>query len=880
MVQTRSRVAALRNTITVEASSSDSDSDEDIPAQRPQPRPSSIKSPVSLRPSKASLVSSNNGINKKKRNAGASFETPSVKRVRHEPTDSDQDEMDEAAMDAINAFNNRQTPNSRSNGIEVLLRSSGKPRASSSQGPKPNPIRRRLDGTDITETIGETPQSKTSRRPTPRVEESEPEEDGMVEEEDGIEDGNNQDVGREDGSPELDSSPPKPKQPQRGGRFPARMLPPAPTALAAPLRLATINNLRPPVTSMRSDGGQQRPIPYHRILPSIEVNDNIDVSGYQGDANLSESEEAEDLDAHNAEDETLQDDEDVEEAGELEEVLGDVEEEDDVEDPEEDDTQLHAPIEIQVPEVVDKRLIVTLESEHLNVLREIMGKEQWTDLGKFWELEIYGADGFRFGSESPPVTAPGKRCLRSLYAFRESLDGLQCPRDLNIQNEDLIRLHHRLNEGLTNVARKVAKIRNLLKQPGNGNDKQPVSSDTQQFIIPTLILTLRDLFLLGTPGYKALKHRALPPLPPSGKFTCVTVQYVTSITKRLSFLIRDLMDHCEHEEAPRVQSGWSEFSQVLDEWKFELQEKIGAVNEEMNRAEKIARDKAIKEHRKKLAEIELAKAGEQWNKMAASTQRMRYQPRPLVEKQRMADQYISPPQDSMSPPEQRPNSSSRPYSSYIETARTRPSTVQQLHAPPPRTQEVPSRWPPSRPRRGGLAAGQPSMGKPLTRQPPARQPQPHPSRTAIPPQKKDVMMVDSSPEPEPFILSDRINTPSRQVRSESGLEIEEVEEEEIEEEGQEFEDDTDEEGVHAEDSREEESQEAEEGDDEEEAFGKVWNISEKGFLMDELQEAEARGQGVTRDDLEAWSELFDCSLREIRRQILSLQREGLWQGSL
>ncbi|KAK4172695.1 hypothetical protein QBC36DRAFT_196410 [Triangularia setosa] len=864
MVQTRSRVAASRNNITVEASSSDSDSDESIPAQLPPPRPSSLKIPATLRPRNAPLVQLNSGPSKKKRHASAALETPARKRARpHVPTDpEDADEIDEAAMEAINAFTNRQTPKHKPSGIEVLLRSSGRS------------SRRRLDGTDIKEIVEETPESKITRRPAPVIEDSEPEEDKVAGEDDGIENGE-QYVDREDGSPELDSSPPKPKQPDRGRRFASRMLQPAPTALTAPLRPATINNLRPPTGS---DGGIQRPILDRSVLPSVEA----DVPGYQGNVNLSDAEEEEGSDGPDGEN---RHEEEAEEVGALEVMEQDAiqaDAEDAYED--ENDTALHPSIKIQVPEVVDKRLIVTLESEHLNTMRDIMGKEQWSGLGRFWELQIYGADGFLFGSESPPATTPGNRCLRALYAFRESLKGLKCPRDLNTQNKDLIRLHHRLNEELTNVARKIAKIRTSLKQH-SGNYQQQVSSDTRQLIIPTLILTLRDLFLLGTPGYKAPQRPALPPLPPLGKFTYVTIQYVTSTTKRLSFLIRDLMEHCE-TEAPTVQLGWNEFSQVLDEWKFELQEKIGAVNEEMSRQEKIARDKAIREKNRQLKEIEGTKAAEQWNKMAASTQRMRHQPRPMVEKQRLADQYISPPQESISPLQSHPSSSSRPYSSYIETARRDPSTSQQtrVQAPPPRPLQVRPPWPPSRRRVVGLPRSSqdllplPSLIQPFARKAPAlqlpvRQPQPHSSRRTVSPQEQDAMVINSPLEPEPFAIPDHIATPSRQARPHVELEAEEVVEGEAEEEEQEFED-----GANREKADDKEAQEEESEDDE--TFAKVWNISDKGFLLDELYGAETRGQGITPDDLEDWSELFECPVQEIRRQIFSLQREGLWKGSL
>ncbi|KAK0668496.1 hypothetical protein QBC41DRAFT_321953 [Cercophora samala] len=899
MVLTRSRVAASRNTtVTAEPeSSSDSDSDASIPAN---PRPSSVKSPVTLRPGKAPLPPLNNATKRKKRNASPALETPARKRGRpHKPTDfEDDEEINESAMDVINAFSNRQTPNSKQKGIEILLRSSGRPG------------RRRLDGTSIDDTIAETPESvKTSKRPAPVVEDPEPAEDGSV--------GDDDDdmvvqpvVTREDGSPELDSSPPKPKQPEQRRRMASRILQSAPTALAAPLRPATINNLKPPAPS--GELGDKKVATSSRdILPSVEAADELFVPRHQPADDLSsveEEEEPNDFDGQDRgeeEDEESEEGEEIEEGEELEVAnRSSVEENpnDAYEDEDEDDTSLHAPINIPVPEVVDKRLIMTLDSEHLNTLRDMMAKEQWTDLDKFWELELSGANGFLFDSESP-ATTPGNRCLRALYAFRESLDGLKCPRDLGSQNKDLIRVHHRIDEELTNVARKIARLRNSLKEQ-TGNYKQQVSKDTQQFIIPTVVLALRDLFLLGTLGYKPPRQKALAPLPPSGKFTLVTIQYITSVTKRLAFLLRDLMEHCNNEAA-QVQLGWNDFSHVFDQWKFELQDKIGAVNEEMNRLEKIARDKAIRAKRRQLQEIEAAQATEQWNRMAASTQRMKHQPRPMVEKQRLTDQYISPPQESISPPLPHPNSSSsRPYSSYIETARTAPSTAQRprVQAPQIRTPVMRPSWPRPRPR-GGLAgssqisrvssAAQSSASKPRTNQPLERQPRPlvrqpqTQSSSAVRPQKKDVMVIDSSPEPEVVNIPDHIATPSRRAKPRVELEVEEVEEEEEEEEGEEEEvnqeveeDESNEDEVVEEAAVEEEAPEQEEDDDdeEEEAFGKVWDNGERVFLVEQLEEAAV--DGITRENLEEWAECFECSVAEVRQQMASLQKEGLWRGPL
>ncbi|KAK4201563.1 hypothetical protein QBC40DRAFT_278107 [Triangularia verruculosa] len=878
MVQTRSSAAAAsRDSIAVKPlsiSDFNSDSDASIPAI---PR-ISVKSPNTLRPNKTPLATLNNEINNKKRPASSTLETPVRKRGRpRKVTDpEDEEELNMAAMKAVNSFSNRQTPKKNPQGIEVLLRSTGKPSSS----------RRRLDGTSINETIGETPQStKAGRRPSPVVEDSEPEDEPSEEEEDI--DNRNQSVNRELGSPELDSSPPKPRQQPRQQPSPAR-LQPTPAVLMPSSRPRTINNLRPPTPSKE----QQHTSLDGQILPSVEGEDE-DVSAYHADDNMSEMEEADEPDLDGGDDGRQEDDEGEEEPQEHE----DSEEEEDVEDSEEDDTHFHPPINIHVPEMVDRRLIVTLDSEHLNSLRSLLGKEQWTDLGNFWELEIYGGDGFHFASESPPATSSGERCLEALYALRQCLEGLKSPGDLESQNENLIRLQNPLNRELTNVARKVAKLRQSLRQPGI--EQQKVSGDAQQFVIPTLVLTLRDLFLLGTIDHKLKRHRALPLLAKIGTFTCVTVQYVTSITKRLASLVRDLMEYCE-DEAAIVQLGWNGFSRVLDEWKFELQEKIGAVNEEMSRQEKIARDKAIKESKRRQQEIELAKFNEQWNRMAASTQAMKHQPSPMALKQRLTDQYISPPQESVSPPQSVPRrTSGRPCSSYIETAHAGPSRTQhhQLqaevpqsrirpswksghrqvglphssqHAPPPQAKEGRSRihapWQP----RQQIDPPIQSTTRPSVQQHPARQLQSS-SSPVVRRRVNNVMAIDSSPEPEPLAVPGHIVTPSRQARPRVEVEVEEVEE--VEE--QEAEDEVLGEDEGTADAADEDE---EEDDDDEEAFGRVWLDSEKDFLVEELEKIVS--QGITKRDLEDCADCLDCSVSEIRRQIVLLQREGRWHGSL
>ncbi|KXX72894.1 hypothetical protein MMYC01_210407 [Madurella mycetomatis] len=319
-------------------------------------------------------------------------------------------------------------------------------------------------------------------------------------------------------------------------------------------------------------------------------------------------------------------------------------------------------VAIQIHPNVESRHTMAISSDHVNNMRTIMGWKSWTGAGQSWDTVLLHPDNPNLGGDGPARTQLGKGCFRLLRGFKDLLDRVPSAADLPKQTTFLTKEEQAFNKTMSSVEKVVTKICNYgpATSADSGNQintnptfREALAKDLSSSLIPMLVLALRSAF---TVGITEDAHDS-DLLPAEGVFTWSTVQYLLWITGWMlrleamltsEFTQRSSEDNnpgagraaSQEDTPPREPRG--RFGVILRKWKQHLRSLVDGFNEQVDRDRdrliKKQRDKAIIEAKRKAEEDELARSQEQHYNWELSIQRIVSRPRPLAEKWHKATQ--------------------------------------------------------------------------------------------------------------------------------------------------------------------------------------------------------------------------------------------------
>ncbi len=283
---------------------------------------------------------------------------------------------------------------------------------------------------------------------------------------------------------------------------------------------------------------------------------------------------------------------------------------------------------------------ISVLSDHINEMAEVMGKSAWTGDGRRWRAEI-----LQHGEQTPARTKVGKAIFKSLGSLEIELDDVPNALDLVGQERALAKQSRALNVVMSSVEDSVARIMRLAAPAGPSQQTirflTALASDLSTFVIPMLVLALQTAFDMGIDEPDAEVRDALPQ---EGVFTSTTVRYMQWISSWLfrleKVLAEDLGERTGQVAHASQEQSRQKFGVIVRKWMQHLKEGINAFNKKSDRDREIyamrQRDLAIKAQKRALEEQDIARSRTQDEAFRLSLQRISSQPRPMAEKFRKA----------------------------------------------------------------------------------------------------------------------------------------------------------------------------------------------------------------------------------------------------
>ncbi|KAK4189351.1 hypothetical protein QBC35DRAFT_493422 [Podospora australis] len=486
-------------------------------------------------------------------------------------------------------------------------------------------------------------------------------------------------------------------------------------------------------------------------------------------------------------------------------------------------------VAVPILPVEEYKTLGNVTSDNLDELRDMMATRGWTGLGRRWEKDL---------ARSRAATVTGRQCVKSVRKLNKLWEEVRAGHDDGERAWLLSRKQAEINGALADVE---ADIRVVCSASRVERPTEELGQDLYKLLIPVLILSLRKAFLLGTTSVTEQRG-----------FTWVTIQYLLQITGWVSRLQRSLATIIEKgmiAEAHSIILNYELVIQHLEAWKDDIMKVVDDYNEKLDRAEKIAKDRRIKEEKRTRQQEELEESNRRWQAMADHIKNMKQLPPPMAQKWVTATQGWSPRQRSQ------PEPTDKPYSSQISVTPARPASRGSVFPGPPSRVSAPTTLNPANrsfkipalpTRRVSQPAGSPRPVNYTLKAPahPARQvSNPTPSR----PQKQPIVALVQKPSPA------RVWQPPERLVSPSWP----------------LDDDEDEDNNH--NAEEEEEDEEDDDDDEEDAFETAWDQEETQYLLKMCKETEV----PTKHDLEKWAQVLQREKGEILRQRRGFIKQGL-----
>jgi hypothetical protein len=349
---------------------------------------------------------------------------------------------------------------------------------------------------------------------------------------------------------------------------------------------------------------------------------------------------------------------------------------------------------------------ITVFSDHLNHMSEVMGRRGWTGAGRIWRADFSALD---FGGEPLANTRPGESLFTSLNLLKEHLEDVPNAMDLAGQSQFLTDHQQNLRQAMARVDGVVTKIEGLEVR------SEALVKDISACIIPMLVLVLRVAFAMGAKEPDAVVSDSAAA---EGTFTWTTVQYLMFILVWISRLHNVLVSETSQgagdgggagspasqpQDPENEKQNRERFSVMIRKWKQQLKEGVNRFNQEADairlRYEQMQKDARIRVARQQQEDEEFARARLQEAAFAASIREVTSQLRPMAEKFRKALQQSAFPYPSSSQTitvtatqRSTPGTQSRPSYSSNSSRLLLPPAPARERAPPPPAMDYPP-WP-------------------------------------------------------------------------------------------------------------------------------------------------------------------------------------------
>jgi len=371
----------------------------------------------------------------------------------------------------------------------------------------------------------------------------------------------------------------------------------------------------------------------------------------------------------------------------------------DSEEEEEDEGLVH----IDLPADAPSPRTTQMSGAHLKSMMWVMRRKQWAD-GSDWDVILIKHMETRSHDFHKLNSPPGQRLFQYLSTLYSLFRGMRRPTQLDLDGYNFAEQTYQLRsksyerkELFKKIDQEVGAIHGIslgirdaaARRPRKGalEERRNLFKDLCAYIIPSLIVNLKRVFMLGGVVKKSGRSGNITTFVEKGYFTRDALSILGRITTWLDCL-EDILRKME-EARPTPQKSAStrsmasqeapeETTAQLDKDKIvrdQLQVYIRgfdrdislahrrmaeAEEDETSRQLRLARDNAVRQAQEQMREKEEARRQRQFELAAASTQAFRDQPNPLHQQQQLSPVPVSRPWSSQNSPR---NTRPRPLSS-------------------------------------------------------------------------------------------------------------------------------------------------------------------------------------------------------------------------